>query len=100
METTRRTAGCPRCGTVARVKDRSCVELIDLPIYDRTSRLVWHKRRFSCTDPDCRMGTWTEEDATDRRSSPGAHLPGGPVGHSSGRTLRPECRRGGEGPRL
>jgi transposase len=62
VETTQSKTGCPACGTVARVKDRSCVELIDLPIYDRTSRLVWHKRRFTCADPDCRMGTWTEED--------------------------------------
>ena len=62
VETTGPKAGCPECGTVARVKDRSCVELVDLPIYDRTSRLVWHKRRWSCIDPDCSMGTWTEED--------------------------------------
>jgi len=62
VETTQSKTGCPACGTVARVKDRSCVELVDLAIYDRTSRLVWHKRRFTCVDPDCRMGTWTEED--------------------------------------
>ena len=30
--------------------------------YDRTSRLVWHKRRFTCVDADCAMGSWTEED--------------------------------------
>ena len=23
---------------------------------------MWHKRRFRCGDPDCAMGSWTEED--------------------------------------
>ncbi len=68
VETTQSKTGCPSCGTVARVKDRSWVELVDLPIYDRISRLVWHKRRWSCMDPDCSMGTWTEVD--DRIAAP------------------------------
>ena len=54
--------GCPSCGGLARVKDRSRVELIDLPLLGRPARLVWHKRRFVCADADCEMGSWTEED--------------------------------------
>lgn len=63
VETVARVHGCPRCGTVARAKGRRIVELCDLPLYGRPSRLVWHKRRFSCLEQDCPMRTWTEEDA-------------------------------------
>jgi transposase len=54
--------GCAQCGVVARVKDRSCVELVDLPAFGRPTRLVWHKRRFTCPEPTCPQGSWTEED--------------------------------------
>jgi len=62
VETKRSLVGCPRCGVLARVKDRSAVELVDLPRFERATRLVWHKRRWLCPDADCAMGTWTEED--------------------------------------
>jgi transposase len=55
-------AGCPRCGVAARVKDRSRVELVDLALFGRPARLVWHKRRWVCADADCSNGSWTEED--------------------------------------
>ena len=61
VETTAAPVGCPRCGTLAQVKDRSRVVLVDLPLFGRPARLVWHKRRWRCTDPDCAMRTWTEE---------------------------------------
>ncbi|HMK63664.1 MAG TPA: ISL3 family transposase [Acidimicrobiales bacterium] len=54
--------GCPTCGVLARVKDRDQVVLVDLPSYGRAMRLVWHKVRWCCPDPDCPMGSWTEED--------------------------------------
>lgn len=54
--------GCPKCGVVAHVKDRSIVELVDLPAFGRPARLCWHKRRFRCPDLDCPQGTWTEVD--------------------------------------
>jgi transposase len=60
--------GCPRCGVLARVKDRCRVELVDLPVFGRPTRLVWHKRRWMCPESDCEMGSWTEED--DRIASP------------------------------
>ncbi len=68
VETTAATVGCPRCGVVARVKDRPRVELVDFALFGRPARLVWHKRRWTCCDDDCEMGSWTEED--DRIAGP------------------------------
>ena len=62
VETKPSLVGCPRCGVLARIKDRSRVELVDLPLFGRPTRLVWHKRRWTCPDGDCAMGSWTEED--------------------------------------
>ncbi|MDF1527350.1 MAG: transposase family protein, partial [bacterium] len=39
---------CVECGTVAVVKDRATVELVDLPAFGRQSRLAWRKHRFRC----------------------------------------------------
>ena len=68
VETQASRLGCPNCGAVARVKDRSRVELVDLPLFGRPTRLVWHKRRWKCPDADCPVGSWTEED--DRIAAP------------------------------
>ncbi len=54
--------GCSTCGSFAAVKDRPVVRLVDLPAFGRPTRLVWHKRRWRCPDPDCPAGSWTEED--------------------------------------
>jgi transposase len=54
--------GCPSCGVIARVKDRPAVELADLPSFGRSARIVWHKVRWCCADPDCPVGSWTEEN--------------------------------------
>ncbi|MGH9066072.1 MAG: ISL3 family transposase [Acidimicrobiales bacterium] len=62
VETKATPVGCPTCGVMARVKDRSRVELVDLPMFGRSVRLVWHKRRWRCADADCTKGSWTEED--------------------------------------
>ncbi len=32
-------------------------------MFGRPARLLWHKRRLTCRDPDCPNGSWTEEDA-------------------------------------
>jgi len=61
-ETRTKRAGCPECGTIAVVKDRSDVALVDLPCFGRPNRLVWRKRRWHCPDPDCEKHSWTEED--------------------------------------
>ncbi|MGH9083288.1 MAG: transposase family protein [Acidimicrobiales bacterium] len=62
VETKASPVGCPTCGVVARVKDRSQVELVDLPMFGRSVRLVWHKRRWRCADANCTKGSWTEEE--------------------------------------
>jgi transposase len=55
-------AFCERCGIAAPVKERPVVSIIDLPVYERRSRLVWHKRRYCCPDETCPRLSWTEED--------------------------------------
>lgn len=52
---------CARCAGVVVVKDRSSVALVDLPCFGRAARLVWRKRRWSCPDPTCATGSWTED---------------------------------------
>jgi transposase len=54
--------GCPECGVLAHLKDQRIVTLVDLPCFGRCTRLLWHKHRWRCPDPDCSNGSWTEED--------------------------------------
>lgn len=54
---------CPACGTVARVKDRPSVELVDLPSFGRPTRLVWRKHRWCCASLGCPVGSWTGLDS-------------------------------------
>ena len=56
------SVGCPTCGVVAQLKGWRDVVLIDLPVFSKPTRLHWHKRRWRCADPDCTMGSWTEQD--------------------------------------
>ncbi len=72
VESVARSMGCPLCGVPAQVKDRTPVELVDLPLQGRPSRLVWRKRRWMCPDGDCTMGGWTEEN--NRIAGPGQLL--------------------------
>jgi transposase len=62
IETRVDRSGCGRCGVVARVKERPVVVLVDLPCFGRPTRLLWHKRRWSCLEESCPTGSWTEED--------------------------------------
>jgi len=55
----------PRCGGCdgpVTIKDRSAVELVDLPVFGRPSRLVWRKRRWRCPSSACAVGSFTAED--------------------------------------
>jgi hypothetical protein len=63
VETTVGLVGCTSCGTRARVKDRHPVALVDLAAFGRPAVLVCHKRRWSCPDVACDMGTFMEIDA-------------------------------------
>jgi transposase len=49
-------------GVIAQVTDRPGVVLVDLPVFGRAARLVWHKRRWRCADPDCAKSNCTEEE--------------------------------------
>ena len=60
VETVSERPGCSKCGVLAYAKERAVVDLIDLPAFGRPARLVWHKRRWTCTDSDCAGGSWTE----------------------------------------
>ena len=62
IELERTLQGCPDCGVVASVKDRDVVELVDLALFGRPTRLVWHKRRLCCLEAACPKGSWTEQD--------------------------------------
>jgi hypothetical protein len=53
---------CIGCGGRPKMKDRDLAGLADLPCFGRTPRLVWHKVRWSCPDPDCEVKTWTWAD--------------------------------------
>ena len=55
--------GCSNCRVLVQLKDRSAVELVDLPCLGRATRLVSHKCRWKCAEASCPVGTWTEEDA-------------------------------------
>ena len=52
---------CDGCGAGGVSKDRDRVRLVDLPCFGRQTRLVWHKRRWACTNG---CGSWTEQAAT------------------------------------
>ena len=100
VETTASLVGCPRCGVLARVKDRSTVELVDLPLFG--ARPAWCGTSAGGCVPtaDCAMGSWTEED--DRIAAPRQVLTArvGSVGDDPGRPSCPQRQRGGPRARL
>ena len=61
VETTADVVGCDACGTRAVGHGRREVRVRDLPAGDRPVALVWRKRIWRCPDPDCGVGTWSEE---------------------------------------
>ena len=55
--------GCPVCGVVpapGALKDRSTVQVRDLPVSGRPTVLCWSKRRWRCVEPVCPRGSFTE----------------------------------------
>lgn len=61
VETRDPRPSCPACTGAVVIKDRPTVELVDLACFGRPTRLVWWKRRWSCPDGFCVMGSWTED---------------------------------------
>ena len=64
VETRDPRPSCAGCAGAVASKDRSSVELVDLPCFGRAVRLVWRKRRWSCPAQACATGSWTEEVRT------------------------------------
>lgn len=62
VETRPATTACANCGVPATSKGRRSVELVHCAQGFRRFRVKWKKRRWQCTDPDCPMGSWTEEE--------------------------------------
>ena len=54
-----RAAASRCCGLVAHRHGVREVELVDLPVFGRSARLVWRKQRWRC--PTCRRA-WTAQD--------------------------------------
>ena len=50
------------CGGTLWSHGERIVELVDLPVFGRATRLVWHKRRWRCPAVDCAAKTVTEQD--------------------------------------
>lgn len=61
VETRDERPSCATCGVESVIKDRSAVELVDLPCFGRPARLVWRKHRWSCPNAACSTGSWTED---------------------------------------
>ncbi len=72
VESAQREEGCRSCGTLARSHGRRAVQLIDTPCLGRPVELVWRKRTWSCGEPECAAGSFTEQD--DRIARPRALL--------------------------
>lgn len=60
IETARRPVPCPSCGSQAEPKDRRTSTIRDLPLGHNPLVLLWKKRVWSCTNPQCQQVTWTE----------------------------------------
>ena len=54
--------GCTTCGVVATSHGRRSVTLIDAPSFGRPVRVRWRKRTWTCHEPACQVGTFTEGD--------------------------------------
>lgn len=60
IETLKKPVHCPTCGAIAEPKDRRTSTIRDLPIGSKPLVLLWRKRVWNCTNPDCPQVTWTE----------------------------------------
>ncbi len=53
---------CPGCGGPLWSKGTRVVELVDLPSFGRPARLSWRKHRWECPNPECGVGSFTEQN--------------------------------------
>lgn len=54
---------CDGCGGRVWSKGERTVVLVDLPAFGRPVRLWWRKRRWTCPDDECAVGSFVEQDA-------------------------------------
>ena len=54
---------CSGCGKPLWSKGERPVVLVDLPVFGRPVRLVWHKRRWRCPRSGCGVGSFAEQAA-------------------------------------
>ncbi len=54
--------GCPSCGVVASSHGRRTVRLVDVPCFGAPTLVWWRKRTWSCPEPSCATGVFTEQD--------------------------------------
>ena len=52
------------CGGSVWSKGDRLVGLVDLPAFGRPVRLWWRKRRWTCPDPRCGVGSFAEQDVS------------------------------------
>ena len=52
---------CEGCGGSVWSKGYRRAVLVDLPAFGRPVRLGWEKRRWSCPNPDCAVGSFVEQ---------------------------------------
>ena len=60
---------CEGCGGPVWAKGYRSVVLVDLPAFGRSVRLRWRKRRWTCQNTDCALGSFIEQDPGRGRSS-------------------------------
>ena len=53
---------CETCGGQVWSKGYRTAVLVDLPAFGRPVRLRWRKRRWTCPDPGCALGSFIEQD--------------------------------------
>lgn len=53
---------CPACGVVAHSHGRRTVILVDTACFGRPTRLCWQKRTWTCPEPSCPIGVFTEQN--------------------------------------
>ena len=53
---------CEGCGGRVWSKGYRTAVLVDLPAFGRPVRLRWEKRRWTCLNPDCVIGSFVEQD--------------------------------------
>ena len=91
---------CPGCGGEVWRKDRNPVVLVDLPVFGRPVRLVWHKQRWKCPDGDCPAGSFTEQASQIALARAVMSRAGWPVGDRTGGAAGSQRLGGRPGTRL